>query len=53
MKLKTLKDLELGIGDHEKIRQEAIKCIVYGVKKRKNFFRAFCDFFDITTEDLK
>ena len=58
--LKTLQDLKpklMMYGNEEAIcyelKAEAIKWILVGVKKRKNPYKMFMDFFNITEEDLK
>ncbi len=65
MKLKTLKDLGQSKRDccsvekdynnicEKCIKQEAIKQIIYGLKYRRNFFKVFMEFHNITEEDLK
>ena len=62
MKLKTLKDLEhsedLKHQDSKlvyswKLKEEAVKWVIHGAKKRKNMFKMFMDFFNITEEELK
>ena len=65
-KLKTLKDLpSLAMGnplsevkeeifiDIKDIKKGAIKQIIDGLKKKKNFFKVFLEFHNITEEDLK
>ena len=54
MKLKTLKGLELGIGEHEEIRAEAVKWVMfYDREAEPARANAIMDFFNITEEDLK
>ena len=60
-KLETLEDLRLedrkaGVGNgetYQKIKQKAIKWLINGAKKRKNMFKMFMEFHNITEEDLK
>ena len=67
MKLKTLKDMKLGIGEHEEIRAEAVKWVKYYkyeinrmnkfrqskiVDCRENQIMWIMEFFNITSEDL-
>ena len=57
MKLKTLKDLELGIGEHEEIRAEAVKWVKsdFVIQKYVKIYTAkdwIKHFFNITEEDL-
>ena len=34
------------------VKQEAIKWLLHALKKRKNMFKMFMDFFNITDEDM-
>ena len=54
-KFKTLKDIDPEDGavwKHE-LKEEAIKCIKYGLKYKMNFFKVFCEFHNITEEELR
>jgi len=54
MKLKTLEGLELGIGEHEEIRAEAVKWVKYFLENNIPITElSFCKFHNITSEDLK
>ena len=54
MKLKTLKGLELGIGEHEEIRAEAVKWVHEHRDKMWEWTEdTWRDFFNIEEEDLK
>ena len=60
MKLKTLKDLEeynegqyKWIVSMSELREEAIRWVIDGAKKKKNMFKMFMDFFNITEENLE
>ncbi len=56
--LKTLKDLPGILKDgkvyanSDKLKEEAIKQIKEGLNRNKNFFKLFCEFHNITEEDL-
>ena len=58
--LKTLKDLGNEFEDTGRIyiedielKAEAVKWVKEGLEKNKNFFNLFCEFHNITEEDLK
>ena len=59
-KPKTLKDIYAMEGPIQccrdckidQVKIVAIKYFIYGVKKRKNPYKMFMDFFDITEEDM-
>jgi len=57
-KLKTVEDLELWewadkTGNPETIlKKEAIEWLLYAIKKKKNPYKSFMDFHNITDEDL-
>ena len=64
MKLKTLKDLgkdrdtysydkneNVKYFDERVLKAEAIKWFLYAVKKKKNMYNMFMEFFNITQED--
>ena len=60
MKPKTVKDLEIKHGERygmcsyciERVKEEAIKFLIYTMKKEMNPFKAFMRFHNITEEDI-
>lgn len=38
---------------NNRIKQEAIKWVIHGLKYHRNFFKVFTEFHNITEEDLK
>lgn len=47
MELKRVDELK-----KKEIKAEAIRWLIYGLKKRKNMFKMFMDFHNIKDEDL-